>query len=180
VQAALLLADNANSGTGAHEISPAQYAAAVQQPSLIPKTDDAPPASTPKQATVAASGGVCARFSAGGGVPELAVADSAPSASGEVVTQPSSEQVGELVDRVAVPPGRGMVVRSLASPQATDGSVAVISDQGVRFAVPSSDVLSRLGYGDVVPAAFPAALVSLIPAGRALDPNSALLPAAAA
>ena len=76
-----------------------------------------------------------------------------------------------------MPPGRGVVVESLASAGSPAGSLAVISDLGLRFAVPSIDVLVKLGYQNVAPQRFPAALVALVPSGRALDPDAAALPA---
>jgi hypothetical protein len=48
---------------------------------------------------------------------------------------------------------------------------------GVRYAVPSREVLSMLGYGSVRPVRMPASLVSLLPSGHALDPDAARAPA---
>jgi hypothetical protein len=120
---------------------------------------------------------VCATFTAGNAVPELSVAASVPPAIGEVRSQRLAGDLAAPVDYVAVPPGRGVVVESMSSPGATDGSLAVVSDLGLRFAVPSADVLAKLGYKDVAPQRFPASLVVLVPAGRALDPEAATLPA---
>jgi hypothetical protein len=50
------------------------------------------------------------------------------------------------------------------------GALAVVSDLGLRFAVPTRDVLAVLGYPDVTPQRLPAGLVALVPSGRALDP----------
>jgi hypothetical protein len=84
--------------------------------------------------------------------------------------------VGEYVDWIAVPPGRGVVVQSVASPTAAGGALAVVSDLGQRFAVPDAEVLGSLGYAGVTPLRLPAAVVALVPAGRALDPAAAGLP----
>ncbi len=180
VQATILVTDKANGGGPLRELSLAAYAAATKQGTLIPSGDNAPPANTPTQVKPSANGGVCATFTAGNAIPELSVAASVPAANGEVRSQRPAGELAPGVDYVAVPPGRGVVVESLASPGATAGSLAVVSDLGLRFAVPSADVLAKLGYKDVAPQRFPASLVALIPAGRALDPEAATLPATSA
>ena len=81
------------------------------------------------------------------------------------------------MDWVAVPPGRGAVVESLASPTSPGGALAVVSDLGQRFPLASRETLVPLGYGQVRPVRLPAAVVALLPAGRALDPAAALTPA---
>jgi type VII secretion protein EccB, Actinobacterial len=177
VQAALLVADNANGGAPAREISPADYAAAPKLPDLVPTGDDAPPAHTPTQVSPGQRGAVCATFSSGTALPSVTVVDALPPVAGEAAVPPDPEAVGLLADHVAVPPGRGVLVESLASPNAPSGSLAVVSDLGQRFAVPSADLLGVLGYGSVTPQRLPAALVSLVPAGPALDPTAAGLPA---
>jgi hypothetical protein len=153
-------------------LSPAEYAAAPRLASLIPSGDDAPPASTPDQVPLGDQAGVCATF-APNAAPTLAVVDALPPVTGEARAAGTPGGVGAHADWIAVPPGRGAVVESLASPGGAGGSLAVITDLGQRFAVPSVDVLQKLGYGDVTPQRLPAALVSLVPPGRALDPAAA-------
>jgi type VII secretion protein EccB len=178
VQAAILVADRANSTGHIKELSQGAYAAATKQTSLIPQGDNAPPADVPTQFTPGEQGGVCTTFTSGNPVPDIAVAVSVPSATGEVRAQRTPSDLTQPVDYVAVPPGQGVVVESLASPGSPAGSLAVISDLGLRFAVPSVDVLVKLGYQNVAPQRFPASLVALVPSGRALDPDAAALPAA--
>ena len=52
-----------------------------------------------------------------------------------------------------------------------------MTDQGVRYPVTSADVLPMLGYAGVRPTRLPAAVVALLPGGRALDPTAATAPA---
>jgi hypothetical protein len=85
--------------------------------------------------------------------------------------------VGLAAQWIAVPPGRGAVVEALASPSAPSGALAVVTDQGLRFPIPSREVLSSLGFGDVRPLRLPAGLVALVPSGPALDPAAAVQPA---
>jgi type VII secretion protein EccB len=89
-------------------------------------------------------------------LPDLSGATSPrPAASGTV-----------LADRVVVPPGRGAVV--------TSGSgLFLITDLGIRYSVPSADLLPVLGYSKVQPVSVPAEVVALLPAGPALDPAAA-------
>jgi type VII secretion protein EccB len=178
VQANLLVVGNANGGDPARELSSADYAAAPNLRSLIPDGDDAPPAKTPPQVQVAERGGVCATFVSDGALPTVTVADSLPPVNGEVRSAAPADDVGVHADWIAVPPGRGVVVQSVASPGGQGGSLAVVTDLGQRFAVPSVEVLGSLGYGGVTPLRLPASLVALIPPGRALDPEAARLSAA--
>jgi hypothetical protein len=92
-----------------------------------------------------------------------------------VLTAPHGGLPGSAA--VVVPPGRGAVVESLAAPGSPNGALALVTDQGVRYPVPSTEVLATLGYAGVRPQRLPAALVALIPAGPALDPAAAVLPA---
>jgi ESX secretion system ATPase EccB len=177
VQAGILVADNANSTGRIRELSQAAYAAATKDTSLVTTGDNAPPADIPTQSRPGAQGGVCATFTSGNPVPGVVVAASLPPAPGEVRAQRTAADLSQPVDFVAVPPGQGVVVESLASAGSVAGSLAVISDLGLRFAVPSVDVLGMLGYKDVAPQRFPASLVALVPSGRALDPDAAALPA---
>lgn len=180
VQAGILVADNANSTGRIKELSQGAYAAATKGNSLVPTGDNAPPADIPVQTRPPAMGGVCATFAAGNPLPDVVVAASVPPATGEVRTQVAAAALSQPVDYIAVPPGRGVVVESLASPGSPAGSLAVVSDLGLRFAIPSLDVLAKLGYKDVAPQRFPASLVALVPSGRALDPYLASLPATSA
>jgi hypothetical protein len=75
--------------------------------------------------------------------------------------------------RVAVPPGGGRLVRDLPVPGAADGTVYLITDLGVRYPLPSKEVVSKLGYGSVIPLPVPSLLLGLVPAGPVLDPAAA-------
>jgi ESX secretion system ATPase EccB len=176
VQANLLAVGDANGGGPVHELSPAEYASAPRLDSLIPSGDDAPPATTPDQVRLGEQAGVCATF-APEAAPTLAVVDALPQINGEARAVATPGGVAPHADWIAVPPGRGALVESLASPGGDSGSLAVVSDLGQRFAVPSADVLGTLGYAGVPPQRLPAALVSLVPPGRALDPAAARLKA---
>jgi type VII secretion protein EccB len=178
VQAGLILADKARGQAEATDMPQSVYGnPGLAHRSLKPTGEGAPPERTPEQVRPAAAGGVCATF-APGAPTTLSVPATVAPAPGEVRVRRAAGEPGVIVDWVAVPPGRGAVVEALAGPSAPNGALAIVSDLGLRFAVPSREVLATLGYPDVTPQRLPAALVALVPSGRALDPAAALLPAA--
>jgi type VII secretion protein EccB len=84
-----------------------------------------------------------------------------------VPTDPSA------VTAVYVPPGRGAVVAAVSSTQSLSAAPRyLITDEGIRFPVPSESVLRLLGLGGMA-RAVPSALVSLLPVGPTLDPAKA-------
>ncbi|WP_027341416.1 type VII secretion protein EccB [Hamadaea tsunoensis] len=82
-----------------------------------------------------------------------------------------------LADAVLVEPGHAVYARSLSSPQATGGALVLVTDRGVRHALPSAAVATTLGCpADRPPVGVPAALLERLPAGVALDPDAAKSP----
>lgn len=138
---------------------------------VLPATGTALPRATPVLAQPS-TGGVCARVDATG-APQITV-DAALAGAADAL----STAGGALADRIVVPPGRGAVVEAAASPGASGGAVFVLTDLGVRYPVPTTEVLAMLGYGSVQPVRVPAGLVALVPAGQALDPEAARSPVA--
>ena len=175
VQADLLLAGGRAGAGAAIRMSQAEYAAAARVPSMVPAGESAPPAETPELAP--STGVVCASFADGGGPPEITAA---PAGSvrrdGELPAPAPTPPTSAPVDWLHVPPGGGAVVEALATPGAPNGALSLVTDLGVRFPVPSREVLAMLGYADVRPQRLPAAVVALLPTGRALDPAAAALP----
>jgi type VII secretion protein EccB len=78
-------------------------------------------------------------------------------------------------DRVSVPFGHGVLVRALPSPEAppTAGTVSIVTDDGIRYAIADNAALTKLGYASTTPQNMPAALVSLFPSGPALSTAAA-------
>ena len=177
VQADLLIADGANGPGGKpKEMGQAQYASAPRTTSLVPTGDSVPPAVTPELVSPASPSGICATFVDATAAPEISVVASVPRATGEIRAR-STPVGGVVLDWVLVPPGHGAVVESLAGPTSPNGALALVSDLGMRFPVPSREVLGFLGFPDASPQRLPAALVALLPSGNALDPAAAVLPA---
>jgi type VII secretion protein EccB len=175
LQADLLIAGGANGlGGRPRDLGLAQYASAPRVASLVPTGQAAPPASPPE--VIRPDGAVCATFASGGGAPEVSLAAAGPPAPGELRASRAAGDEAPTVDWVAVAPGRGAVVEALAGPTSPNGALCVISDLGVRYPVPTRDVLAVLGYSGVTPQRLPASLVALLPTGNALDPNQAVRP----
>jgi ESX secretion system ATPase EccB len=175
VQAALILGDPRTPEK--RTITSGAYLNKRKAKSLVPKSGDgALPATIPAVAAPQ-DGTICAVVRGDSGVADVRVSMPVPDASDAVRTGERTEGGTVLADLVVVQPGRGAVVESAPAPGASGGALSVVTDLGVRYAVPSSDVLSMLGYGGVRPVRMPANLVSLLPSGRALDPDAARAPA---
>jgi hypothetical protein len=93
--------------------------------------------------------------------------------SGGTSTTGRTNEGTVLADRVIVPPGGAAVVEALASERAPSGALNLVTDQGVRYPVPSREVLDWLGYAGVKPQKLLGSLVARIPQGPALDPERA-------
>jgi hypothetical protein len=143
----------------------------LPEASATTKAPDTPP----QLAAVNTGETVCATTTDAAQPPALAVGGSAEGLSGAVPTSAVTDAGGALADAVLVPAGKFELVRVPGS-----GGYAVITDLGIRYAVPSADVLGMLGYAPTAAIDIPTALVSSIPAGVNLDPAAALRPATAA
>jgi type VII secretion protein EccB len=133
------------------------------------------PATPPKLATVNAGETICATTTDAGQPPAFTLGGPASALSGGVPTVGATTGGRALADEVLVPPGKVEIVRVPGS-----GGYTVVTDLGVRYAVPSAQALSMLGYAAEAAVDVPTALVSRLPAGVNLDPAAALLPAPAA
>ena len=89
--------------------------------------------------------------------------------------QPVFNRAGDVpwvVDQVVVPRGAGALVRATTS-SGGDGALTLVTDSGLRFAVPTPEAAVRLRYDPAAAPAVPAPFVALLPAGPALDPELA-------
>ncbi|HEY3505161.1 MAG TPA: type VII secretion protein EccB [Actinocatenispora sp.] len=119
---------------------------------------------------------LCASFR-GGRYSTVEVYRSAPR---ELNTRPEAaggtDEVGGLTaGAVLVPGGGGALVRATAAPGVPTGTTYLVTDQGIRYGVPTADALKALGYGAVKPVLVPGDLLDLVPAGPVLDPAAAKL-----
>ncbi|WP_018352245.1 type VII secretion protein EccB [Longispora albida] len=180
VQADILLGDPETPAAqqGALRMSPAEYATSPRAGSLIPEAGPAaPPATTPKSTRPArADAAICATYRDASGSPEITLDATAQVPDATPATGGSTRDGALLADRIIVEPGSGALVSALPSPTAPAGSLAIVTDLGVRYPIPAPDVQKMLGYATTTPLRLPAALVALIPAGPPLDPATALTP----
>lgn len=173
LQADLILADPNAAGHGeATKLDPSVFSAEPRAASLIPTGDAPPPETTPALFEPTGNAGLCVEVGQGSGAAQVRTAASLAPGTGEV---PGASAAGSpaSADWIAVAPGRGAVVEALASANSPDGALSLVTDLGVRYPVPSMQVLATLGYGGVSPVRLPAAVVALLPVGRALDPTAA-------
>jgi type VII secretion protein EccB len=173
VQAALILAESRGQPT---KLDSGDYLTKRKSKSLVPKGDGTFPATVPAVATPL-DGTICAVVRGDSGVADVRVSTTVPDSSDAVRTGERTKGGTVLADLVVMQPGRGAVVESAATAGASGGALSVVTDLGVRYAVPNREVLGMLGYGGVRPVRMPANLVSLLPSGHSLDPNAARAPA---
>lgn len=182
LEAAVLLAApetrSAYSGAPAERVISAAAAAAAPKSGVASPAATRPPERRPAMARPARpDGAVCATFTGPDGPAQITV-DAAPLVGQGIPTTGRSSRDVALVDRVVVEAGGGAVVEAVPSPEAPNGTLVLVTDLGIRYAVPSRAVLQTLGYGSAQPLRLPAALVARLPEGPALDPAAATVPVA--
>lgn len=82
--------------------------------------------------------------------------------------------------RLALPPGRAALVSLLPHGGQKTNTAFLVTEEGVKYPIPSVAAKSALGYGSVVPVPLPAGIADLIRTGPALDPAKANRSASAA
>jgi len=175
VQADILL--TAGGGKDAKELTPGVAAAAPKAPAT-PAGDEQPPATRPDMEPLSDSRtAVCAAFGGAASAPSVLVNTAVRGADDAMRTSAQTADGTALADRVLVEPGWGSVVEAMPSPDADNGTLYLVTDQGERYPVASTEVLDALGYSGVRPVRLPASLVVRIPEGPALNPQAAARPA---
>jgi hypothetical protein len=91
-----------------------------------------------------------------------------PSAAGG-----TDDKGGLTADAVLVPGGGGALVAPTTASGVSTGTTYLVTDQGVRYAVPDDKARTALGYGDMTPVRLPENLIDLVPAGPVLDVEKA-------
>ena len=126
----------ASAGSVAHDQPPSWLAVQPRSKLSVGSTDpvaalpDRPPTVvTPADGQRA----VCAVFSDASGLPEIAVNAAPPAVGAAAVTGSQSPTSAVLADRVLVAPGRGAVVLAVPSPDATTGTLCLVTDLAVAF-----------------------------------------------
>lgn len=168
VQADLLIGDPLTGQAVPTVLGQGEYAALPKLGRLVPPVPagDLPASSPP---LVRPDGALCAVVRDADGGVDLLVDPAPPDQAAALPTGSRTSVGGGLADRVLVPPGRGALV-------ATAGTLSLVTDLGVRHELAGPEVLAMLGFTGVHPVALPAGVVTLVPAGPALDPAKASAP----
>jgi type VII secretion protein EccB len=97
-----------------------------------------------------------------------------PLGDGQSPVEVPRAAVGQTADFVYLKPTKAALVRGVVPGQRPDtGAIWLVTDQGFRFGVPSLEVASALGLGEVTTPA-PELILGLLPIGPTLEPQRAL------
>ncbi len=124
-----------------------------------------PPADPPVLVTPASGETVCAVTTDAAAAPAVSVGGTADSLAAAVPTTAATSAGRALADAVLVPAGTYQLVKVPGS-----GGYVLITDLGVRYALPSADAVAMLGYDVTTAVTVPTALINRLPAGVTLDP----------
>ena len=108
----------------------------------------------------------------------VAVGGTVPTPTGGSAASNGTGAAGTVVDQVVLPSGDGALLGLLPAPNQLKSisAYSILTDQGLRFAVPSADIAGKLGFDVKKVAPVPGNLLHLIPEGPTLDPQQAMKP----
>ncbi len=164
-------------GTNPAEVSLAELSAIPRHRDDPPPEDVRPPQAAPQLLETNGAELMCATAPDNTSVPVVTTGGTIARLDIASTPYPRAKVDTSLADHVLVPAGQLAVVRAMPSPEATAGTYHIVTDLGVRYAVSSEDVLGMLGYDPRQAVNVPSSVVGLVPAGPALDPATAALPA---
>lgn len=155
----------------------AAAAEAAPRSTPVPASADRPPDRPPVMARPSGSEASLCTTVDGPDEPAQVIVDAAlPAPEAGIPTAGSSARGVSLANRVYIEAGRGAVVEAMPSPESPTSTLQLVTDLGIRYAVPSREVLQMLGYGAAEPVQLPAGVVARLPEGPALDPAAASRP----
>jgi type VII secretion protein EccB len=159
---------------GAIPVPSAAVAVVTQLPSL---TEDGLPARPP--APLALPGGqaaICAVYQHGTDLTPQVRTFTVPAS--QIPVRSGAAPVAGLgqpqADQVRLPDGDGAVVQA-ATPGQGNGTVYLITSEGIKYPLTSVSLLPSLGLPGVNPVAVPEVVLGLLPTGPTLDPHAASL-----
>jgi type VII secretion protein EccB len=154
------------------QLAPDEYSQAVHLPALA-GTGGYPSAPLGSVGGADSDSALCSTLTdPGSGAVSVSVVAGGQAAKGRVVV-PTGSPATPTADRVAIPAGHGVLVREVPNPGVTTGTLFLLTDDGVRFPIDSSDAVQALGYGDVAAVGLPPGFVELLPVGPTLSRASA-------
>lgn len=144
---------------------------------------DGLPATPPRPVTIGDTSAACVRVTPHGMSPvtEIAVAPARDAAGAPVPTGQALTPSCVPVNLIGVPPGHGTLAEALPAAGYTGTPATyLVTDEGVKYPLPSADAVKNLGYGSIAPARIPGAVLAPLPTGPALAPASVASGAAVA
>jgi type VII secretion protein EccB len=152
--------------------APVGAADLTAHPAAAPGPAAGLPADPPGLLTPAQSQGVCAALEPAAAGPRTLVTlvEAAAVGGAAPAVQPGVQPGCAEADLIAVRPGGGALVRALSGAGA-GSTLYLVTDNGVKYPLPSPEAGRKLGYGAVTPAAVPGSLLTLLPTGPSLDPD---------
>ena len=97
-----------------------------------------------------------------------------PLDDGDSPVEVPSMASGQTADSVFLKPTKGALVRGVVPGQRPDtGAIWLVTDQGLRYGVPTIEVARALGLGEITTPA-PESILDLLPIGPELNPQRAL------
>ncbi len=149
---------------------PTPQRASTAQATLPSTVDGSLPASAPHARQLGPeSDAVCATYADGA----LALATRPAQVATGAVTEPV-EATGAVADRVSLPAGTAALVRAQPTPGDPSGTVYLVTDLGVKYALGDTGTAGMLGYQGVTPVPLPPGYVRLLRTGPRLDKTDAL------
>jgi type VII secretion protein EccB len=133
------------------------------------------PAEPPRIVTPAPTDYPCVRFKPAAQGELTAAAELLPANTVTTASVPTAaHQAGETADRVAVPPGAGVLARELPAPGAPPGTAYLVTEVGTRFPLADANVIGALGYSEASAVQVPGQLLDLLPMGPVLSTAAAM------
>jgi type VII secretion protein EccB len=144
-------------------------------PHESPKLPNALPVTETSVANPGTSAAVCVLFSGTGPSVTMQVETGGVLPSGGVSTNaPPGSPL--LADQIALPSGKGALVRYAGDPDANSASYALVTS-GIKYPLASVSVVSDLGYSASQAVQLPAGVLDMIPSGPGFNPQQAQEPA---
>jgi len=154
----------------AHLAAPAASAALTHNGGL--------PVALPAIVHLSSRQAVCEQIHPGAGfATSLAVMDASAVAAADQSAPDAEPGVSASclpVDEISVQPGAGVLVNAALAAGAPGAAYYLVTDGGVKYPIPSADVLGTLGYGSATATMLPVNWLSLLPTGPALDPAAVI------
>ncbi len=151
----------------------------------LSRTEAPPPVKPPRALTLHSGQGLCAVALPAGDTPrtQVALTSQVSEAGRPPFSQPGVAAPCTKVDRIAVRPGSGALVKATSASGRVGDALYLVTDTGVKYPVPPEGA-KALGFESAVSIGLPTSLLALLPTGAPLDPLSlrdggAVLPAAA-